>query len=385
MTRRAIENLVIGGGPAGSMAALRLAESGRDVVLVEKERGPHHKVCGEFLSGEAVAYLQEAGIDLHALGARTIGQVRLHSGQRAVEALLPFRAMSLSRCALDEAMLTRARVAGCAARRGVVVASLTREGELWRADVRGGEPIWARAVFLATGKHEVRGWPRGRGTQPDLVGFKMHWKLRPKQSSALRGVMELFLFTGGYGGMSLVEGDAVTLCFVIQRKRLQQAGGWARVLQTIRDSNRCLQERLEGAEALYEKPLAISPIPYGYLGGEDRGVWCVGDQAAVIPSFTGDGMSIALHSAALAVQMYVAGQSIAEFNDTLRAQLRPNMRLASWLSRMMVSGAGRRLAPMVLTVAPRGLRWIAGRTRIQDRALAAIRESTRSVAAVRPA
>lgn len=369
MTKSIIENLVIGGGPAGSMAALRLVEAGRTVMLVEKERGPHHKVCGEFLSREAVQYLEQAGIDLCALGAAPIDRVRLNAGCRRVEALLPFPAMSLSRCALDEALLERSATAGCDVRRGLEVETLTREGELWRVSMRGGETMRARTVFLATGKHEVRGWARGHGRQYDLVGFKSHWRLKRAQVEALRGVMELFLFPGGYGGMSLVEEDATTLCFVVRRKCLQQAGGWGRVVDSIRRSNGYLRERLDGSEAAYEKPLAIAPIPYGYLGGEDRGVWCIGDQAAVIPSFTGDGMSIALHSAVLSTQMHLGGRGIADFNDTLRSQLSRGMQLATWLSQLMVTGAGRRLAPIVLTLAPGVMGWIAAATRIPERSL----------------
>ena len=48
---------MIGGGLAGSMVAMRLASAGREVVLLEKEREAHHKVCGEFLSREAIHYL----------------------------------------------------------------------------------------------------------------------------------------------------------------------------------------------------------------------------------------------------------------------------------------------------------------------------------------
>lgn len=365
----AIENLVIGGGPAGSMVALRLAEAGRRVTLIERERGPHPKVCGEFLSREAVEYLEQVGIDLRALGAVAIDRVRLHAGRETVEARLPFEAMSLSRYALDEAMLMCAREKGCDVRRGIEVESLAREGEVWRVGERGGEPLWARTVFLATGKHEVRGWTRGRGVQGNLVGFKMHWHLRPDRIAALRGLMELFLFAGGYGGMSLVERDAVTLCFAIRRKELQAAGGWAGAVNMIRRTNHCLSERLEGAETLYEKPLAIAPIPYGFVAGKDRGVWCVGDQVAVIPSFTGDGMSIALHSASLAVQMYVAGQNIAEFNRALRTQLGKGMRLATLLSRAMVTGVGRKLAPLGLALIPEGMGWIAAATRIPEHAL----------------
>jgi flavin-dependent dehydrogenase len=366
-----VDHLVIGGGPAGSMAASRLARAGREVVLVEKERGPHHKVCGEFLSQESMEYLEQMGIDLLALGAVSIERVRLHARRRVAEQQLPFRAMSLSRRALDEAMLERANAFGCEVRRGIEVESVTREGELWRTAIRGAEPLWAREIFLATGKHDVRGWGRDRGKQADFVGFKMHWHLRPAQIAALRGVMELFLFPGGYGGMSLVEGDVATLCFVVRRERLQECGGWSGLVDEVKRANVGMRERLEGGETLYERPLAISAIPYGHLPGEDRGVWCLGDQAAVIPSFTGDGMSIALHSGASAAEMSMAGMKICAYNETLRAQLKGGMRLAMMLSRMMVTEVGRQAAPLAMTLVPQAMRWVARGTRIPDKALKA--------------
>jgi flavin-dependent dehydrogenase len=100
-----------------------------------------------------------------------------------------------------------------------------------------------------------------------------------------------------------------------------------------------------------------------------RGLWCVGDQAAVIPSFTGDGVSIALHSAALAAQMFLDGESVSEYNHALRAQLSRGMSLATWLSRAMVTEAGRRLSVPALSLAPQAMRWIAASTRIPSRAL----------------
>ncbi len=370
MTNGSIENLVIGGGPAGAMVALRLAELGREVVLLEKERGPHHKVCGEFLSREAVDYLEYAGIDLQQLGAAPIDRVRVHAGRRTAEAQLPFRAMSLSRRALDEALLAQASQRGCDVRRGADVETMTPDGEVWCVDVRGAKALRARTVFLATGKYELRGWTRNGGRQTDLVGFKLHWRLRSAQIDALRGAMELFLFRGGYGGMSLVEDDVATLCFVIGRERLRVIGGAAHVVEALTRESASLSERLNGAEALYERPLAISPIPYGYVVGEEnRGVWRLGDQAAVIPSFTGDGMSIALHSAMLAAEMCGGGKNSAEYHRTLRAQLKSGMRLATLLSQAVVTGPGRRLAPIFLQLIPGGVRWIAGATRIPEKAL----------------
>lgn len=365
------ECLVIGGGLAGSMAALRLARAGRSVLLVEREVTAHPKVCGEFLSPEAVAYLRHAGVDPLALGAVGIGRLRVLMGRRAIEVELPFPALSLSRSALDEALLQRARDAGAAVRRGTAVSRLSGGPGGWVAECSDGALPAARDVFLATGKHDLRGWARPAGAQNDLVGFKMYWRLGAAQIEALRGEMALFLFRDGYGGLSLVEGDIGNLCFVVRRSRLQR-GGWTELLSEIAQGNPAMADLLSGVEPLWERPLAISPIPYGFLAAASAardGIWRVGDQAAVIPSFTGDGMSIALHSGALAAEIYLAGASASAYQEALRRQLQPGMRLATLVSRAMVSGIGCMAAPAALAACPAVVRWIAEGTRIPARAL----------------
>lgn len=363
------ENLVIGGGLAGAMTALRLAAGGRDVVLVEKERAAHHKVCGEFLSPEAIEYLRPAGVDPVRLGAAAVTKLRVAAKHTVVETELPFRALSVSRCVLDEALLARAADAGCEVLRGVAAHSLARDGERWMAQMSDGSTACARHVFLATGKHELHGWKRPEGRQGDLVGFKMHWRLEAAQTEVLRGFMDLFLFEGGYGGLSLIEREAANLCLVVRRARLRQVGGWRELLADLCKENAMVAERLADAEPLWDKPLAISSIPYGYLCQRNDGVWRVGDQAAVIPSFTGDGMAIALHSGALAAQMCEAGEGPDEYRRRLRSQLRGGMSLATLLSRAMVSRGGQNLAPFALRALPKAIQWIAAATRIPARAL----------------
>lgn len=365
---KTFDHLVIGGGPAGAMAAIKLAQAGRRVTLAEKEAGPHHKVCGEFLSREAVAYLRGISIAPADLGAAPIQFVRLSSGAKIAEATLPFQALSLSRRVLDAALLECAARMGCEVLRGAAVEQVTAQGETWRAQIHGDE-VAAQTVFLANGKHDLRGWNRAAGKQSDLIGFKLHWRLRPEQTRALRNFIELFLFPGGYGGLSLVENDTANLCFVVRRERLRRTGGWNAILASICEGNGHLRERLQGAEALYPRPLAISPIPYGYLATQRCALWRVGDQAAVIPSFTGDGMSIALHSATLAAQMYLSGRSADEYTRTLCRQLRKPMRLATRLSQAMVTASGRAVAPAVLALLPNAMRWIASGTRVPERAL----------------
>jgi len=105
---RRVETVIIGGGPAGAATACSLASMGREAVLVERASAPHHKVCGEFLSIETQAQLHRLGVDPIALGAVPIDHVAVYSSARGVTADLPFRALSLSRYWLDQALLRRA-------------------------------------------------------------------------------------------------------------------------------------------------------------------------------------------------------------------------------------------------------------------------------------
>lgn len=363
------ENLVIGGGLAGAMTAFQLSAAGRDVVLLEKERGAHHKVCGEFLSAEAVGYLRRAGLDPLRLGAVPIDKLRVSVKRTVIEAGLPFRALSLSRNLLDAALLARAGEAGCQVRRGATVQGLSRNGGCWFAELADGSTLSADNIFLATGKHDLRGWNRPPGRQPDLVGFKLHWRLSASETRALHGFMDLFLFDGGYGGLSLVEGDLANLCLVVRRARLRSLGGWPELLASLRNENRMVAERLAGAQPAWERPLAVSSIPYGYLCDAHNAVWPVGDQAAVIPSFTGDGLAIALHSGALAAEMYLAGGAPGGYLRVLKDHLKQSLQVAMMLSRAMVSRTGRQMAPFLTPLLPGPIGWIARSTRIPHTAL----------------
>ena len=366
---RNVDHLVIGGGPAGAMVALRLTSAGRSVVLLEKESGPHHKVCGEFLSREAVEYLHQAGINPLDLGGVPIQNLRLSAGGRTITASLPFHALSLSRRVLDAALLARAGETGCQILRGTAVESLTSDGNHWIASLSSGDSLRASTVFLATGKHDLRGFPRSPAKQSDLVGFKMLWHFAPAHLRSLRDCMDLYLFSGGYGGLSLIEGGVANLCLVVRRSTLRTTGGWPQLLEFIMRDSRHLRQLLLGSTPLWPRPLAISPIPYGYLVRESGNLWCVGDQAAVIPSFTGDGISIALHSAALGAQMFLAGSSAADYNRALRSQLTQSMALATWLSRGAVTSIGRTAALAALSLAPNAMRWVASSTRIPQSSL----------------
>src|SRR5690606_5229886 len=126
------ETVVIGGGPARSAAAIYLARQGMPVRLLERQPGPHHKVCGEFISYEAAHHLKNLGLDLPALGAIPIRHTRFYNSEQELEFDLPFTAWSLSRCTLDSALLMQAESAGAIVERGTAVRQLSPAGDGWK-------------------------------------------------------------------------------------------------------------------------------------------------------------------------------------------------------------------------------------------------------------
>ena len=355
---------------AGCAAAIALARKGRSVTLVERELTARHKVCGEFLSGEALDDLRALGLDVASLGAVPIDSVRLAAARRAAEAPLPFPAASLTRKALDTALIAEAIAAGVRFERGRSVQALTRTaGSTWQATLDDGSTREAPTVFLATGKHDLRGHSRPEDPQR-WVAFKMYFRLAPAQAAELARASELMLYPGGYGGIQPVEDGLANLCCVVQQRHLPRlvAGGanrWEGFLAKMQQDCPHLAMRLAGAEPVLDKPIAITHIPYGYIRRTtEDGLYCIGDQAAVIPSFTGDGISIALHTARCAVTAYLAAEPAPVFQAKLRSALLPQMRLAELAADGLNNALARAVLPFCLRLWPGVMRVTARLTRI---------------------
>jgi flavin-dependent dehydrogenase len=360
------EVLILGGGVAGCAASIALARKGRRVTLIERESMPRHKVCGEFLSGEALEDLHLLGIDPISLGAVPINHVRLAAARRAAEAPLPFPAASLTRRALDTALLSAAVDAGVQVMQGRSVQSLARlTADRWQATLDNGAACQARTVFLATGKHDLRGHSRPKDPH-QWVAFKMYYRLSAAQTAELADASELTLYAGGYGGIQPVEDGIVNFCCVVKRHYFARAGlRWEGLLAKMQEDCPHLAMRLHGAEPLLSKPITVTHIPYGYLRREtEDGLYCIGDQAAVIPSFTGDGISIALHTARRAASAYLAAEPASVFQPKLRTAMLPQMRLAEVAAGGLNNAFARAVLPFCLRVWPGAMRVTARLTRV---------------------
>jgi flavin-dependent dehydrogenase len=371
------EVLILGGGVAGCAASIALARKGRNVTLIEREPTPRHKVCGEFLSGEALEDLHALGIDVASLGAVSVNYVRLAAAKRAAEAPLPFPAASLTRKALDTALIAEAVSAGVRVELGRRVQSLSRTtANVWQATLDDGTTREAPTAFLATGKHDLRGHVRPKDPE-QWVAFKTYFRLISTQAAELSDASELMLYPGGYGGIQPVEGGIANLCCVVQRRHLARVGhSWENFLAKMQQGCPHLAMRLSGAQPLLDKPIAITHIPYGYIRRTtEDGLYCIGDQAAVIPSFTGDGISIALHTARCATAAYLAAVPASIFQAKLRSALLFQMRLAEFAADGLNNSFSRAVLPFCLKVWPGVMRVTAGLTRVTQPTAVALHAS----------
>jgi flavin-dependent dehydrogenase len=322
--------LIVGGGPAGSAAAIALAGAGVEAELIERTEGPHDTVCGGFLGWDALAALERLGLDPAALGARPIRRLRLVSAERSIEVALPRLAAGLSRRTLDEALLAQARRAGATLLRGRTVRAVELEERRARLDGEAG--MAGEALVLATGKHELRGGARPVDISTRPLGLRVSLQPGNALKNSLDGMIELHLFDGGYAGLLMQDDGTANLCLSASRDRLKEAGGIEPLVERLAAELPAFGERVGQGEAGAWS--AVSGVPYGWrAGGTVEGVYRVGDQAAVIASLAGDGIAIALESGLAAARAIAAGVSAADYQRDWSRRARRPVGLAELLRR----------------------------------------------------
>lgn len=296
--------LIIGGGIAGLAAATLFARAGFSVAVFEKEDYPRHKVCGEYISRESVPFLKSIGLDVEELPQ--IDRFLLTTtGGKTLSAHLPLGGFGLSRYAFDAAL------AECAQKAGAVLFTKTKVESIADLGAEGFEIRTSNGVF--SGKLALGSWGKKsnldvqmqrsflRKSDPVLdgwVGIKHHIRYDGHAAD----LIALHHFGGGYCGISRVEENRLCLCYLVRGSRLREAGNSIPKLEeTVLSRNPFLKAIWREAEFLYPKPLAISGISFQKRSPVINGVLCLGDSAGLIPPLSGNGMSMALHSAKIAL------------------------------------------------------------------------------------
>ena len=339
--------LILGAGPAGCAAAITLAQAGAAPVLLDRDAEARDPLCGGFLSWRTAEQLRALGVDPVDLGARRVDRVALFASRREATVPLPAPAFGLSRHALDNALRRRALSLGARLEvdtaRGLEGTAVLGRNRSWSGD----------GLFLATGKHDVRGVPRPRQARDPALGLRLRLPPSPHRELLLSERIELHLFGGGYAGIVLHEDGSANVCLALRKSLLVRHGGEPlQLLADLAARHPAFAARLAGDWR--DQPVeTIGAVPYGWIARTtDPGLFRLGDQAAVIPSLAGEGIGIALASGTMAARAWLerGAEAAPAYQARLAALVQRPMRAARLARRIAESALA---APLGIELARR--------------------------------
>ncbi len=145
--------IIIGGGLAGLINAIQLAEAGLSVLVIEKKSYPFHRVCGEYISNEVVPFLRSIRAYPEALSPVPIREFQLTSASgRSSTMPLDLGGFGVSRYALDHFLYHRAQQAGATFLLDTQVQDVSFRQDTFTIALPQHEQQQARLVIGAYGK-----------------------------------------------------------------------------------------------------------------------------------------------------------------------------------------------------------------------------------------
>ena len=294
--------LILGAGPAGCAAAIALAEAGAAPILLDRDAQAGDALCGVFLSWRTAELLRRLGVEPETLGAHSVERLLLFGTGRPAEIALPKRAFGLSRKALDTALRQCAIAAGAE----LAIDTIRQVDGL---QVTGRAHEWqVGSLFLATGKHDLRGTARPRSAKNPALGLRLRLKPSAGLAKRLARTIELHLFDGGYAGIVLQEDGSANVCLAVRKSLIGGSGANPMaMLARLAAAHPHFALRLEPGwrETRVD---TIGSVPYGWSAqATEPGLFRLGDQAAVIPSLAGEGIDIAIASGIAAAEAWIEG------------------------------------------------------------------------------
>ena len=359
--------VVVGAGPAGSTVAIQLARAGWSVALVERQLFPRRKVCGECIAASNLPLLEALGIGkaFDVLAGPALREVTLMRGDDAVPAALPAAdhdrhlwGRALGRETLDSLLLEQAQTAGAVVFQPCAVQAILGTPGAWQCEVRMLEcaallRLRATVMVDAHGSWEDLPSYRPRRRQArsaaDLFAFKANFSA----SRLSEGQISVLALDGGYGGMVVAEQGITTLACCIRRDRLSELRSGAPGLSASDAVEAWLKRECAGVrQALHgaqrDGPwLASGPLDPGVRVDTPDGIFRVGNAAGEAHPILGEGMSMALQSAALLCSHLLGQRGASAAPDAAlqaerqrryatawRRQFVPRLRLAAFFAHL---------------------------------------------------
>ncbi|HYG17813.1 MAG TPA: NAD(P)/FAD-dependent oxidoreductase [Ohtaekwangia sp.] len=295
--------IIVGGGLAGMIIAIRLMDAGIHSVVIEKKAFPFHRVCGEYISHEATPFLRTMGLYPEALNPATLARFMLSSIHGKSETLpLDLGGFGVSRYAFDDFIYREAL------RRGVTFQLRTEVAEIRFSDDRfvvktNSGQLQADIVIGAFGKRsrlDVQMARRFTRTRSPYVGIKYHVRTtHPADLVALHN------FPGGYCGICNVEDGKTNVCYLARRDMLRASGSIPRFQEEVLFRNPLLRDAFANIGTFVHGPETINEISFDTKLPVEDHILMAGDAAGMITPLCGNGMAMAIHSGKILADLII--------------------------------------------------------------------------------
>lgn len=322
--------LIAGAGPAGSIAALVLARAGVRVHLIDRDRFPRGKLCGDTLNPGALALLDRLGVaaDVRARALPVSGMlVTGPRGARVVGDYGPgMYGAAIMRRDLDGILLDAAVRAGAVFEEGVAIRHPLVEGTrvvgVRLAGASGDADLHAPVVIAADGRHSRLAFGLGLSrfaARPRRWAFGAYYA----GVTALTGCGEMHIRPEGYIGIAPVPGGIANVCVVREWRRGATPSMHGDVIAQAIAGDSMLRERFRHAGRV-GVVATLGPLAVESRGAGAHGLLLAGDAAGFIDPMTGDGLRFAIRGAELAAA--AALRELETGAATHRALARERMR-----------------------------------------------------------
>jgi geranylgeranyl reductase family protein len=303
--------VVVGAGPAGSIAALILARAGASVRLIDRARFPRDKLCGDTVNPGSLALLDrlELRADLRVSAIPVRGMIVTGPNGASVVGEYPkgLSGIALTRRVLDQVLVDSAIDNGVEFDAGLTVMRpvVSETARVTGVSVRCGgaeQQLNARVVIAADGRASRLGSALGLSSfaaRPRRWAFGAYFEGVDGLSS--RG--EMHVRSNGYIGIAPLPGGIANVCVVREEKEVRGSGSRVSGELLIRAvmSDRILNERFAAATRVSDVTV-LGPLAVDTRQAGCPGLLLAGDAAGFVDPMTGDGLRFAIRGGMLAAE-----------------------------------------------------------------------------------
>ncbi len=298
--------IIVGGGLAGLISANLLARAHYPVLLIERKSFPFHRVCGEYISNETVPFLKSQGLFPEDFNPPDITHFQLTSvNGKSATVPLGLGGFGISRYSFDYFLYKKAKEAGADFLLDTEVTEVLFSGPGFTIKTATAN-LEADLVIGAFGKRSRLDVSMKRNflTQRSpyaAVKYHVHTQ-HPSHLIALHN------FKDGYCGISQVDGNKFTICYLTHRDNLRRYGSIADMEAAVMFRNPFLKSIFANSEFLYPRPEVINEISFATKAPIENHLLMAGYAAGMITPLCGNGMALAIHSAKVLSELVVQYQ-----------------------------------------------------------------------------